>query len=65
MARYVISYSESALDDYRQVTTKEQTVVLRQLQTYTEYNIKVHAENKKGLRGPSASAQVTTRSGGG
>ena len=47
-----------------QLTTKQQTTVLRNLQTYTKYIIRVYAENKKGIKGAPAKVEVTTKSGG-
>lgn len=43
---------------------KQQTRLLRDLKTYTKYTITVFGVDKRGIHGPTAEAEVTTRSGG-
>ena len=47
-----------------QEITKQQTRLLRNLETYTKYTISVYAENKIGKKGASAVTETTTKGGG-
>ena len=47
-----------------QEITKQQTRLLRNLETYTKYIISVYAENKIGKKGASAVTEATTKGGG-
>ena len=62
---YVIIYKDVSGDsgEMRDVT-KQQTRLLRDLKTYTKYAITVFGVNKRGIRGPTAETEVTTRRGG-
>ena len=44
--------------------TKQQTKLLRNLKTYTKYTITVFGVDKRGVQGPTAESEVTTKSGG-
>ncbi|KAM7446448.1 putative aminophospholipid-translocase [Porites harrisoni] len=61
---YVIIYKDVSGDsgEMRDVT-KQQTRLLRDLKTYTKYTITVFGVDKRGIHGPTAETEVTTRSG--
>lgn len=44
--------------------TKQQTTLLRDLETYTKYTITVFGVDKRGIHGPTAETEATTKSGG-
>ena len=62
---YVIIYKDVSGDsgEMRDVT-KQQTRLLRDLETFTKYTITVFGVDKRGIHGPTAETEVTTRSGG-
>ena len=61
----MITYKDASSSSAElQDTTKQQTKVLRDLNTYTKYTISVYAENKAGVRGASAVTEATTEGGG-
>ena len=62
---YVIIYKDVSGDsgEMRDVV-KQQTTLLRDLKTYTKYTITVFGVDKRGINGPTAETEVTTRSGG-
>lgn len=61
--RYHIMYKKAGTNGEMHESTKQQTRVLRYLDTYTKYIIEVYAVNKREMAGAKATTEATTKGG--
>lgn len=57
-------YKKAGTNGEMHESTKQQTRVLRYLDTYTKYIIEVYAVNKREMAGAKATTEATTKGGG-